>query len=91
MISNNRGYGGGTVTLPENVTLKYVGILDRTSSDSDFVATDNMSHVGYVSWEKPQMFGVTAGYQFDVTDDFEDEVRANSIYLSAFARHHQGT
>ena len=86
MISNNRGYGGGTVALPQNVTLKYVGILDRTSSDSDFVATDNMSHVGYVSWEKPQMFGITAGYQFDVTDDFEDEVRANSIYLSAFAR-----
>ncbi len=86
MISNNRGYGGGTLALPQNFSIKYVGILDRTSSDSDFVATDNMSQVGYVSWEKPQMYVVTLGYQYDVNDDFEDEVRSNSFYLGVSAR-----
>lgn len=86
MISNNRGYGGATVALPQNITLKYVGILDRTSSDSDFVATDNMSQVGYVSWAKPHMYGLTFGYQYDVNDDFEDEVRSNSIFVGAFAK-----
>ena len=90
MISNNRGYGGGTVTLPKNVTLKYVGILDRTSSDSDFVATDNMSHVGYASWEMPKQFGLTVGYQYDVNDDFEDEVRANSMFVGGFANFKNG-
>ncbi len=89
-ISNNRGYGGGLVLLPQNVSVKYVGVLDRTSSDSDFVATDNMTHSGYVSWEKPQKFGFTAGYQFDVNDDYEDEVRANSSYFSFWSKPAKG-
>lgn len=89
-ISNNRGYGGGTLALPKNVSLKYIGILDRTSSDSDFVATDNMTHAGYASWERPQLVGFTVGYQYDVNDDFEDEIRNNSVFFSAFARPGKG-
>ncbi len=87
-IRSNRGWGGGLVELPHNFSVKYIGMLDRTASDSDFVATDNMSHAGYVSYNDPRLWGATVGYQFDVNDDFEDEIRANSFYVSAWVKPH---
>lgn len=85
-ISNNRGYGGGVLNLPQNISLKYVGTLDRTSSDSDFVATDNMTHAGYASYDYLRRFGLTVGYQYDVNDDFEDEVRGNSLFFGGWGK-----
>ncbi len=90
MISNNRGYGGGVIDLPQNISLKYVGVLDRTSSDSDFVATDNMMHTGYLSYTRPLMFGITLGYQYDANDDFEDEVRGKSFYVGGWTTPRKG-
>ncbi len=87
-IRSNRGWGGGIIELPQGFSVKYIGMLDRTASDSDFVATDNMSHAGYVSYDNPTHWGATVGYQYDVNDDFEDEVRANSFYASAWVKPH---
>ena len=80
-ISANTVWGGAQVYLPFNLSLSYYGMLDRAQSDSDLVATDNMSHAVYGTYTFPRKAGLTAGYQFDTVDDFEDEVEANSIYL----------
>ncbi len=74
--------GGGSASLPHNFSVKYNIFFNRAGSDSDFVETDNVSQTVYLSYSKPKLFSVTAGYQNDIRDDFEDSFKANSYYFS---------
>ncbi len=85
-ISANTGKGGVQADLPLHFTISYYFIFDRAQSDSDLVATDNLAHAGYISKEWPGRAGATVGYQHDINDDFEDEVSADSYYLSGWLK-----
>jgi len=85
-ISSNTAWAGGLVNLPENFSVKYSFIFDRTSSDSDFVATDNLTHTLYLSHLWPRLAEVTVGYQNHINDDFEDEVSGNSFYVGGWLK-----
>ncbi len=85
-ISSNSVWGTAAIELPENFALKYHGRFDRTSSDSDIVATDNLAHALYLSRSWPGLARLTAGYQHDINDDFEDAVSANSAYFSGWLK-----
>jgi hypothetical protein len=85
-ISSNSVWGTAAIELPENFALKYHGRFDRTSSDSDVVATDNLAHAFYLSRSWPGLARLTAGYQHDINDDFEDAVSANSAYFSGWLK-----
>jgi hypothetical protein len=83
-IKSNKGWGGAILELPKNFTLKYNFIFERTTSDSDLVATDNIANTIYLSYVRPGQVGLTVGYQNDIKDDFEDIVKANSYYFSGW-------
>lgn len=83
-ISSNRGWGGLRADLPENFQLRYNFIFDRTSSDSDFVATDNITNTVYLGHVWPRLAQLTVGYQNGINDDFEDEVKTNSFFLTGW-------
>ena len=51
MISSNRGWGNAALTSPADFTIKYFTMLDRTSSDSDYTATDNIVHALYLGYQ----------------------------------------
>jgi len=76
--------GGASAKLTRNVTAKYVAMLNRAVSDSDYVDTDNLAQTFYVTFSKTKVGGITAGYQNDVNDDFEDSFKANSYYFSGW-------
>jgi hypothetical protein len=84
-ISSNRVQGGARIKFPVHFTLAYYFIFDRTASDSDYIATDNISHTFYATHRQGRA-GLTIGYQNNINDDFEDVVRANSIYFSGWVR-----
>jgi len=85
-ITSNRGWSGASVQLPENFSVKYSFVFDRTGSDSDFVKTDNVSHSVYATHTWPRIAFLTAGYQKDYNDDFEGDVQANSFYFAGWLR-----
>ncbi len=85
-ISSNRVWGGFLADLPENFQLRYHFIFDRASSDSDFVATDNLAHAVYLSHLWPRLAQLMVGYQHDINDDFEDEVGADSYSISGWIK-----
>ncbi len=85
-IRSNRSWGGLLLNLPENFSVNYHFIFDRTNSDSDFASTDNLSHALYISHIFQSKGGLTAGYQNDINDDFSDEVNSDSYYLSGWLR-----
>ena len=85
-VSSNRGWGGFRADLPENFQVRYNFIFDRTSSDSDYVATDNITNTAYLSHVWPKFALLTVGYQHGINDDFEDEVKSNSFYASGWIR-----
>jgi hypothetical protein len=86
MISSNRVNGGVMLDLPKDFALNYNFVFDRTSSDSDLVATDNIAHTFYASHLWLGLAQVTAGYQHDINDDFYDEVKSNSYYFSGWLK-----
>jgi len=81
-IKSTTARGSILAEMPLNFTLNYIAFYNRAGSDSDFVETDNVAHLIYISYNHPRIFGITAGYQNDINDDFEDEVKANSYYFS---------
>ena len=83
-FSANTGWFSGLAQLPRGFTARYHFKFDRASSDSDFVATDNISNSFYLGYQRPGQLRLSAGYQTDVNDDFEDEIRGNAIYLSGW-------
>ena len=85
-ISANTVWGGARAKISPVVYACYNFLFDRAGSDSDRVATDNLAQAAYLTYENPMKAGVTAGYQFDVGDDFEDEVKANSYYFSGWCK-----
>ena len=85
-ISYNRGWGGFRANLPRHFQVRYNFIFDRTSSDSDYVATDNITNTAYLSHVWPQFAMLTVGYQHGINDDFEDEIKSNSFYASGWIR-----
>jgi hypothetical protein len=85
-ISANTVWGGARIKILPTLNASYNFLFDRTSSDSDFVATDNISHGVYLNYENPHKTGVTIGYQYGINDDYEDEVQAGSYYFSGFCR-----
>jgi hypothetical protein len=83
-ISSNMVWGGANYKFAGHYSLNYSFILDRTGSDSDYVATDNIAHAAYLGYNNPGIGGLTVGYQNDINDDFEDEIKADSYYLSGW-------
>lgn len=78
--------GSVMAELVKNLYVNYISYFTRAGSDNDLVKTDNLAHLVYVSYFPPKKFGLTAGYQYDVNDDYEDEVKASSYYLSGQLR-----
>jgi hypothetical protein len=89
-ISANTVWGGATAKLPENFTLRYSFYFDRTGSDSDLVATDNLSNAVYLTHTWPNLAGLTAGYQHDVNDDAVDAMNADAGYFSGWLKPGRG-
>lgn len=85
-LKSTTARGSVLARLQNNLLLNYIAFFNRAGSDSDFVKTDNVAHLIYASYTKPAMFGVTAGYQMDINDDFEDEIKANSYYFSVWLK-----
>ncbi|MBU1318567.1 MAG: hypothetical protein KKG33_04800 [candidate division Zixibacteria bacterium] len=83
-LTSNRGWGGASLRLPENFSVKYSFVFDRTGSDSDLVKTDNVSHAVYATHTWPHLAYLTAGYQKDYNDDFEAQVQSNSFYFAGW-------
>jgi len=83
-ISSNRGWGAASVALPRGFALKYYIMLDRTSSDSDYTAYDNLVHAVYAGFTDVRHGGVTVGYQYDVNDQYQEQTEANSFYASGW-------
>lgn len=83
-ISANTVWGGARAKISPVVYASYNFLFDRAGSDSDLVATDNLAQAAYLTYENPMKAGMTAGYQFDVRDDFENEVKGNSYYFSGW-------
>lgn len=83
-IRSNTVWGAAEAILPHNFSFKYSFLFDRTSSDSDYVATDNIINAGYLTYTWPAQVGITVGYQYDINDDYLDEVKANSFYVSGW-------
>jgi len=83
-ISANTVWGGATAKLPKHFSLRYSFYFDRAGSDSDLVATDNLSHAVYLTHIWPGRAGLTGGYQHDVNDDFEDSFKADAGYFSGW-------
>jgi len=85
-ISTNQVRGGAMAKLLKNLNLNYHFIFDRTSSDSDFIATDNIAHAAYVSYIWPDTGSLTVGYQYGINDDLENEIQSNGIYFYGWLR-----
>ncbi|MFZ5980912.1 MAG: hypothetical protein ACOYVF_09815, partial [Candidatus Zixiibacteriota bacterium] len=85
-ISANTVWGGTTVKLPENFTASYRFYFDRTGSDSDLVATDNLSHAIFAGHVWPGLAGLTVGYQHDINDDAMEAVEADGMYFSGWLK-----
>jgi len=82
MLEATTAKGVVATRLLRDLTATYVSYFTRAGSDSDFVETDNLAHLIYVSYNHPEKFSFTAGYQYDINDDYEDVVKADSYYLS---------
>lgn len=85
-ISANTVWGGATIDLTKSLAINYNFAFDRTSSDSDLVATDNISHTGYITYKWNDQIGITGGYQYDIRDDYANSITGNSYYLSEWFR-----
>jgi hypothetical protein len=85
-ISANTGWGGVRAQILPSLAAGYNFVFDRASSDSDLIATDNLAYSFDLSYARPLKAGITAGYQFDINDDFEDETQANSLYFSGWCK-----
>jgi hypothetical protein len=83
-FSANTGWFGATAAITPKFSAKGTFVLDRASSNSDFVATDNMTVAGYLTYASPRKSSFTAGYQFGVNDDFDNEIRSNAWYFSGW-------
>ncbi len=83
-ISSNRGWGAASMALPSDFIFKYYVMLDRTSSDSDYTAYDNVVHAFYAGYTNLRYGGVTVGYQYDVNDQYLKQTKANSLYGSGW-------
>ena len=86
LISSNRGWGAASMALPSDFIFKYYVMLDRTSSDSDYTAYDNLVHAFYAGYTNHRYGGVTVGYQYDVNDQYWERTNAKSIYGSGWLR-----
>lgn len=78
--------GSVMIELLKNLQVNYISYFTRAGSDNDLVKTDNLAHLVYASYYPPKRFGLTAGYQYDINDDFEDVVKASSYYLSGMLK-----
>ncbi|MFH2054407.1 MAG: hypothetical protein ABIJ61_00485, partial [bacterium] len=85
-FSANTGWVSGLAQLPQGFSARYHFKFDRASSDSDLVATDNLSNAFYLGYEMPGRLRLSGGYQTDVNDDFEDEIKGSGVYLSGWGR-----
>jgi hypothetical protein len=83
-FSANTGWGGVTAAITPNFSARGTVVLDRAKSDSDFVAADNMTVAGYLTYATPRTSSFTVGYQFGTNDDFDNEIRSNAWYFSGW-------
>lgn len=86
LISSNRGWGAAALTSSADFSVKYFVMLDRTSSDSDYTAYDNLVHALYVGYQFRQLAGATLGYQRDINDQYFEEIQGNAFYGSGWVK-----
>lgn len=86
LISTNRAWSGVWLELPADFTFRYFFMIDRTSSDSDYVATDNIVHAVYAGYTHKSRAGVTIGYQHDLNDKYFEEVQGSAFYASGWLK-----
>jgi hypothetical protein len=86
LISSNRAWGGVWLELPADFSFRYFFSIDRTSSDSDYVATDNIVHAVYVGYTRLKLAGVTIGYQHDLNDKYFEQAQGNALYASGWLK-----
>jgi hypothetical protein len=89
-LESTTARGSVTSELVRYLSATYVSYFTRAGSDRDFVETDNLAHLIYISYNPPQKFGLTAGYQYDINDDYADVVKADSYYLSGRLKPFEG-
>ena len=85
-ISANTVWGGARAMIVPVVFAGYNFVFDRAGAKTDPVATDNFAQAVFATYENPRKGGVTAEYQFDVRDDFENILKANSFYFTGWCR-----
>ena len=85
-LSSNKSWGGLRLNLQRDFFVNYHFIFDRTGSDSDFVATDNLSHALCLTRLIQGKARFTLGYQNDINDDYTGEVNSDTYYLSAWLK-----
>jgi hypothetical protein len=85
-ISSNRAWGAAALDLPANFTFRHLVMIDRTSSDSDYTATDNIVYANYAGYTYRRLFGATIGFQHDLNDQYFKEIQGNSWYGSGWVK-----
>ncbi len=83
-IKSNTVWGGGLLNLPHHFSVNYNFIFNRAGSDSDMVKTDNIANTVYLNHVWPNLAGLTVGYQNDIRDDFDKQLKSNSYYFSGW-------
>ncbi|MCP4582463.1 MAG: hypothetical protein GY839_12705 [candidate division Zixibacteria bacterium] len=85
-INSTTASSGARVSLPNNFTVSYKIWFNRAGSDSNLVDTDNLVNSIYITHTWPGNAGITAGYQNDQNDDFDDQLKANSYFFSGWLK-----
>ncbi|MFQ5608363.1 MAG: hypothetical protein ACE5GA_10480, partial [Candidatus Zixiibacteriota bacterium] len=71
-LSSNAFWAGARARLANGISARYSFIFDRTLSDSDLAATDNLTHALTVSRRWRRIAQLTLGYKRSLNDDAFD-------------------
>jgi hypothetical protein len=85
-ISSVCAWGRTVAKLPGDYELAYSFSLNRTDSDNDLEATENLAHSFYVSRRWHNLATLTLGYQHGVNDDSGRVIKADAVILSAWIK-----
>lgn len=78
-FSSNTVWGAARAYFANGYTVKYSFILDRAGSDSDFIATDNLTHFIQASRRWASIASFTLGYSKSLNDDFDAELNTDGF------------
>ncbi len=85
-LSSNTVWGAARAYFNQGYTVKYSFILDRTGSDSDLVATDNLTHFIQATRRWTSKASFTLGYSKSLNDDFDTELDTDGILATGWVK-----